>query len=88
MIITRTIYGIDAKTKSIREVKTALLSLFARMAGKQSREVELQTTYYDALLFEIIAGQNQNVALRWANKLSSEEKSDIRPDAIISTDAA
>lgn len=48
-------------------------------------EVELQTTYYDALLSEIIADQDRNVALRWANKSSSSEESDIRPDAIIST---
>jgi hypothetical protein len=48
-------------------------------------EVELQTTYYDTFLSEIIADQDRNVALRWANKLSSEEESDIQPDAIIST---
>ncbi|KAI9468059.1 hypothetical protein BDB00DRAFT_777425, partial [Zychaea mexicana] len=48
-------------------------------------KVELQTTYYDALLSEIIANQDQNVALRWANKSSPEEESDIQPDAIIST---
>ncbi|KAG2228683.1 hypothetical protein INT48_005376 [Thamnidium elegans] len=109
MIITRTIYAIDAKTKSIREAKLDLLSLSARMTGNKAGvvegianlltklprnrllnlnkigEVELQTTYYDALLSEIIADQDRNVALRWANKSSSEEGSDIRPDAIIST---
>ncbi|CEP12909.1 hypothetical protein [Parasitella parasitica] len=46
-------------------------------------EVELQTTYYNAILSEIIA--NRNIALRWANKSSSEEESDIQPDAFIST---
>jgi hypothetical protein len=48
-------------------------------------KVELQTTYYDALLSEIVADQDRNVALRWANKSSYEVESDIRPDAIIST---
>ncbi|CEG72813.1 hypothetical protein RMATCC62417_08301 [Rhizopus microsporus] len=46
-------------------------------------EVELQSTYYDALLSEILADQDCNVALRWANK--SDVATDIRPDAIIST---
>ncbi|KAG1457085.1 hypothetical protein G6F57_014965 [Rhizopus arrhizus] len=45
--------------------------------------VELQSIYYDALLSEIIADQDRNVALRWANK--SDVETDIRPDAIIST---
>ncbi|KAG1533259.1 hypothetical protein G6F51_012711 [Rhizopus arrhizus] len=109
MTITRTIYGVDAKTKSIREAKLDLLSLSARMTGNKAGvvegianlltklprnrllnldkigEVELQTTYYDAFLSEIIADQDRNVALRWANKSSSEEETDIRPDAIIST---
>ncbi|KAI8334943.1 hypothetical protein BC941DRAFT_356068 [Chlamydoabsidia padenii] len=109
MTITRTIYDVDAKTKSIREAKLDLLTLSARMTGNKASvvegianlltklprnrllnldkigEVELQTTYYDALLSEIIADQDRNVALRWANKSSSEEESDIRPDAIIST---
>ncbi|KAI7874321.1 hypothetical protein K492DRAFT_137995 [Lichtheimia hyalospora FSU 10163] len=45
-------------------------------------EVELQTTYYDALLSKILADQDRNVALRWANK--SDIETDVRPDAIIS----
>ncbi|RCH81573.1 hypothetical protein CU098_002751 [Rhizopus stolonifer] len=48
-------------------------------------EVELQTAYYDALLSELIADQDRNVALRWPNKSIDEEQTDIRPDAIIST---
>ncbi|CAO3698168.1 unnamed protein product [Rhizopus stolonifer] len=48
-------------------------------------EVELQTTYYDALLSELIADQDKNVALRWPNKSTDEEQTDIRPDAIVST---
>ncbi|KAL4209813.1 hypothetical protein AB4K20DRAFT_1969210 [Rhizopus microsporus] len=47
-------------------------------------EVELQATYYDPFLSEIVADQEKNVALRWANK-SLDDESDIRPDAIIST---
>ncbi|ORE07518.1 hypothetical protein BCV72DRAFT_290231 [Rhizopus microsporus var. microsporus] len=106
--ITRTINGIDAKTKSIREAKLVLLSFSVRMTGNKANvvegitnlltklprnrllnldkmgEVELQMTYYDAFLSEIIADQDRNVALRWANK-SCEEESDIRPDTIIST---
>ncbi|RCH95273.1 hypothetical protein CU097_008329 [Rhizopus azygosporus] len=46
-------------------------------------EVELQSTYYDVLLSEILADQDRNVALRWANK--SDVATDICPDAIIST---
>ncbi|KAG2219327.1 hypothetical protein INT45_006860 [Circinella minor] len=45
-------------------------------------KVELQATYYDAVLSEIVADQDKNVALRWANK-ASDEATDIRPDAII-----
>ncbi|KAI7889048.1 uncharacterized protein EV154DRAFT_483462 [Mucor mucedo] len=48
-------------------------------------EVELQTTYYDALLSELIANQDKNVALRWPNKSIYEEQTDIRPDVIVST---
>ncbi|ORX60427.1 hypothetical protein DM01DRAFT_329387 [Hesseltinella vesiculosa] len=48
-------------------------------------EVELQATFYDALLSEIIADQDQRVALRWANKSADEEQTDIRPDAILSS---
>lgn len=48
-------------------------------------EVELQTTYYDALLSELISDQDKNVALRWPNKSTDEEQTDIRPDAIVST---
>ncbi|CAO3670241.1 unnamed protein product [Rhizopus stolonifer] len=79
MAITRIIYGIDAKTKSTREVKLDLLSPSARMTGNKAcvvegianlltklpqnqllnldkiGEVELQTTYYDEFLSEIIA---------------------------------
>lgn len=40
MIITRTIYGIDAKTKSVREAKLGLLSLSARMTGNKAGVVE------------------------------------------------
>lgn len=40
MIITRTIYGIDAKTKSVREAKLDLLSLSARMTGNKAGVVE------------------------------------------------
>ncbi|KAG2214883.1 hypothetical protein INT45_009576 [Circinella minor] len=48
-------------------------------------EVELQSTYYDALLSELIADQDKNVALRWPNKSTDEDQTDIRPDAIVST---
>ncbi|OBZ81387.1 hypothetical protein A0J61_10565 [Choanephora cucurbitarum] len=48
-------------------------------------EVELQTTYYDALLSELIADQDKNVALRWPNKSTDEEQTDIHPHAIVST---
>ncbi|CAO3629898.1 unnamed protein product [Mucor hiemalis] len=48
-------------------------------------EVELQTTYYDALLSELIADQDKNVALRWPSKSIDEEQTDIRPDALVST---
>lgn len=40
MIITRTMYGIDAKTKSIREAKLDLLSLSAGMTGNKAGVVE------------------------------------------------
>ncbi|KAG2201432.1 hypothetical protein INT47_001481 [Mucor saturninus] len=42
-------------------------------------EVELQTTYYDALLSELIADQDNNVALRWPNKLVDEEQTEVKP---------
>ncbi|KAI7846524.1 hypothetical protein BDC45DRAFT_529201 [Circinella umbellata] len=48
-------------------------------------EVELQSTYYDALLSTLIADQDKNVALRWPNKSTDKEQTDIRPDAIVST---
>lgn len=50
-----------------------------------SGEVELQTTYYDALLSELIVDQDKNVALRWPSKSIDEEQTDIRPDALVST---
>lgn len=48
-------------------------------------EVELQTTYFDVFLSEIIADQDQQVDLRWANKSVHQDLTDMRPDAIIST---
>ncbi|KAI8638306.1 hypothetical protein BD408DRAFT_352119, partial [Parasitella parasitica] len=48
-------------------------------------EVELQSTYSDVFLTEIIADQDQLVALRWANKSVHQDLTDMRPDAIIST---
>lgn len=48
-------------------------------------EVKLQTIYYDALLSELFANQDKNVALRWPNKSTDEDQTDIRPDAIVST---
>ncbi|KAI8878243.1 hypothetical protein K501DRAFT_33161 [Backusella circina FSU 941] len=48
-------------------------------------EVELQSTYFDVFLSEIIADQDQQVALRWANKSVHQDIADIRQDAIIST---
>lgn len=48
-------------------------------------EVELQSTYFDVFLSEIIADQDRQVALRWANKSVHQELTDIRPDAIVST---
>lgn len=48
-------------------------------------EVELQSTYFDVFLSEIIADQDQQVALRWANKSVHQDLTDMRPDAIIST---
>ncbi|ORZ06415.1 hypothetical protein BCR42DRAFT_456394 [Absidia repens] len=64
MTITRTIYGIDAKTKSIREAKLdLLLTKLPRnrlLNLDKIGEVELQTTYYDAFLSEIIADQDRN----------------------------
>ncbi|CEP19337.1 hypothetical protein [Parasitella parasitica] len=48
-------------------------------------EFELQTTYYDALLSELIADQDKNVALRGPNKSTDEEQTDIRTDAIFLT---
>ncbi|KAG1057098.1 hypothetical protein G6F43_001039 [Rhizopus delemar] len=83
--ITRTINGIDAKTKSIRKAKLDFLLLSARMTDNKIGEVESQSTYYDVFLSEIIADQDRNIALRWEDKPSYEEKSDIPPDAIIST---
>jgi hypothetical protein len=40
MTITRTIYEVAAKTKSIREAKLDLLSLSARMTGNKAGVVE------------------------------------------------
>jgi hypothetical protein len=40
MAIMRTIYGIDAKTKSIREARLDLLSLSARMTGNKANVIE------------------------------------------------
>ncbi|KAI9480454.1 MAG: hypothetical protein EXX96DRAFT_480952 [Benjaminiella poitrasii] len=48
-------------------------------------EVELQSTYFDVFLSEIIADQDKQVALRWANKSVHQDLTDMRPDAIIST---
>lgn len=48
-------------------------------------EVELQSTYFDLLLSEIVADQDQQVALRWANKSVDQGLTDMRPDAVIST---
>jgi hypothetical protein len=48
-------------------------------------EVELQSTYFNVFLSEIIADQDQQVALQWANKSVHPELTDIRPDAIMST---
>lgn len=48
-------------------------------------EVEHQSTYFDVFLSEIIADQDQQVALRWANKSVHQDLTDIRPNAIIST---
>ncbi|KAG2235822.1 hypothetical protein INT48_003934 [Thamnidium elegans] len=48
-------------------------------------KVELQSTYFDVFLSEIIADQDKQVALRWANKSVHQGLTDMRPDAIIST---
>lgn len=48
-------------------------------------EVELQSTYFDVFLSEIIADQDKQVALRWANKSVQQDITDMRPDATIST---
>lgn len=48
-------------------------------------EMELQSTYFDVFLSEIIADQDQQVALRWAKKSVHQVITDMRPDAVIST---
>ncbi|KAI7855098.1 hypothetical protein BDC45DRAFT_568445 [Circinella umbellata] len=97
--VTRIINNVAEKTKTIRTAKLELLTLAASMEGCNKAslprveilnmdklgEIELQTTYYDALLSELIADQDKNVALRWPNKSAYEEQTDIRPDAIVST---
>ncbi|CAO3650123.1 unnamed protein product [Mucor hiemalis] len=65
MTITRTIYGIDVKTKSTREAKLNLLPLSARMAGNKAGIVEaignLLTKLPRNQLLEL-----EKIALRWA----------------------
>lgn len=48
-------------------------------------EVELQATYFDVFLSEIIADQDRRICLRWSNRSVNEDITDMRPDAIIST---
>ncbi|SAM06250.1 hypothetical protein [Absidia glauca] len=71
--VTNTINAVDSKTLSVREDTSKI------------NEVKLQSTYFDVFLSEITADQDQQVALRWANKSVRHELTDIRPDAIIST---
>ncbi|ORX45498.1 hypothetical protein DM01DRAFT_252186 [Hesseltinella vesiculosa] len=75
----------DSKASVVEGVANLLTKLPRNrlLDSNKIGEVELQSTYYDALLSELIADQGRNVALRWANK--SDIETDIRPDAIIST---
>ncbi|KAI9361879.1 hypothetical protein BD770DRAFT_316832 [Pilaira anomala] len=76
-------------TGNVIEGLANLLTKFPRLLPildtSKIGEVELQSTYFDVFLSEIIADQDKQVVLRWANKSVHQDLTDMRPDAIIST---